>query len=199
MKKHRDLYISLSLMAAFVLWTVCVCFVDVQAIGPCESSVGLSAVNLFVHKLTGVHMFLYYVTDWLSLVPIFIVLGFALLGVFQWIKRKELCKVDFNILVLGVFYFALVTLYILFEAVTVNYRPILIDGALETSYPSSTTLLVIGVMFTAKMQFNGRIKNSALKASVSFLITAFTIFMVAGRLLSGVHWFTDIVGGSLLG
>ena len=88
--------------------------------------------------------------------------------------------------------------YLLFETVTVNYRPVLIGDILETSYPSSTTLLVMCVMPTAIMQFNSRIKNAIIKKSVSIVIMAFVIFMVIGRLASGVHWFSDIVGGAML-
>ena len=54
------------------------------------------------------------------------------------------------------------------------------------------------VMPTAAMQFHSRIKNRALKKWLTYFIAAFLLFMVAGRLISGVHWFTDIVGGGLL-
>ena len=186
------------MLTAFVLWTVAVQFIDVRTIGPNGSSVGFATINGFVHKLTGVHMSLYNVTDWLGLVPIFVAMGFALFGFAQWIKRKHLSKVDYSIFVLGGFYIAVMAVYILFEMVTVNYRPVLINGILEKSYPSSTTLIVMCVMPTAIMQFNSRIKNTALKKTMSFLITAFIVFMVIGRLVSGVHWFTDIIGGTLL-
>lgn len=186
------------MLSAFVLWTVAVQFIDVRTIGPNGSSVGFATINGFVHKLTGVHMSLYNVTDWLGLVPIFVAMGFALFGFAQWIKRKHLSKVDYNIFVLGGFYIAVMAVYILFEMITVNYRPVLINGILEKSYPSSTTLIVMCVMPTAIMQFNSRIKNTALRKSVSFLFTSFVIFMVIGRLVSGVHWFTDIIGGALL-
>lgn len=186
------------MLSAFVLWTVAVCFIDVRAIGPNGSSVGFATLNQFVHKLTGVHMWLYNVTDWLGLVPILVAMGFSLLGFAQWIKRKHLSKVDYSIFVLAGFYIAVMAVYVLFETVTVNYRPILINGFLEKSYPSSTTLLVMCVMPTAIMQFNSRIKNNALRKSVSLMITTFIIFMVIGRLVSGVHWFTDIIGGALL-
>ena len=186
------------MLTAFVLWTVAVQFIDVRTIGPNGSSVGFATINGFVHKLTGVHMSLYNVTDWLALVPIFVAMGFALLGFAQWIKRKHLSKVDYSIFVLGGFYIAVMAVYILFEMVTVNYRPVLIDGILEKSYPSSTTLIVMCVMPTAIMQFNSRIKNTVLKKTMSFLITAFIVFMVIGRLVSGVHWFTDILGAALL-
>lgn len=186
------------MLTAFVLWTVAVQFIDVRTIGPNGSSVGFATINGFVHKLTGVHMSLYNVTDWLGLVPVFVAMGFALFGFAQWIKRKHLSKVDYSIFVLGGFYIAVMAVYVLFEMITVNYRPVLINGILEKSYPSSTTLIVMCVMPTAIMQFNSRIKNTALKKSVSFLIIAFIVFMVIGRLVSGVHWFTDIIGGALL-
>ena len=186
------------MLTAFVLWTVAVQFIDVRTIGPNGSSVGFATINGFVHKLTGVHMSLYNVTDWLGLVPIFVAMGFALFGFAQWIKRKHLSKVDYSIFVLGGFYIAVMAVYVLFEMVTVNHRPVLINGILEKSYPSSTTLIVMCVMPTAIMQFNSRIKNTVLKKTMSFLITAFIIFMVIGRLVSGVHWFTDIIGGALL-
>ena len=197
-KNRRYLYLSVSMLSAFVLWTVAVQFIDVRTIGPNDSSVGFATINEFVHKLTGVHMSLYNVTDWLGLVPIFVAMGFALFGFAQWIKRKHLSKVDYSIFVLGGFYIAIMAVYILFEMITVNHRPVLINGILEKSYPSSTTLIVMCVMPTAIMQFNSRIKNTALRKSVSFLITAFIVFMVIGRLVSGVHWFTDVIGGALL-
>ena len=196
--KHSHLYISLSMLLAFVVWTLAVRFVDVRAIGPNGSIVGFATINEFFHRLTGVHILIYNITDWLGLVPIFVAMGFAFFGFVQLIKRKRFNNVDYSILVLGGFYIVVMAVYIFFEMVTINYRPILINGILEKSYPSSTTLLVMCVMPTAIMQFNRRIKNTPLKKTVSFLITAFIVFMVAGRLISGVHWFSDIIGGSVL-
>ena len=200
MKKEsqRNFCIAICMLLAFLLWTIAIQVVDVQAIGPQESSVGFATINQFVHNLTGVHMSLYTITDWLGLVPLVFVMGFALLGLTQWIKRKHPLKVDYNILILGGFYIVVMAVYVLFEMVVVNYRPVLIGGILESSYPSSTTMLVMCVMPTAIMQFNSRIKNNVLKRFVAFAIIAFIVFMVIGRLVSGVHWITDIIGGALL-
>ncbi|MBR3929549.1 MAG: phosphatase PAP2 family protein [Clostridia bacterium] len=186
------------MLIAFVMWTVAIRFIDVQAIGPQASSVGFATINKFVHNLIGVHMSLYTITDWLGLVPIVFVMGFALLGLIQWIKRKHLLKVDYNILILGDFYIVVMAVYVLFEMLVVNYRPVLIGGNLEASYPSSTTTLVMCVMPTAVMQFHARIKNNVLKRFIAAAIIAFIVFMVIGRLISGVHWLTDIIGGALL-
>ncbi len=197
-KNKKKLVLGASLVVAFVLWTVFVRFVDVQAIGPEGSSVGFATLNGFVHELTGVNWLLYIVTDWLGIVPIAVALGFAILGLVQLIKRKSLWKVDHSILALGVFYIVVMVAYIFFEVVVINYRPTLIDGYLEASYPSSTTMLVMCVMPTAAMQLNVRIKNTVLRRCAVITIVAFTAFMVIGRLVSGVHWITDIIGGALL-
>ena len=200
MKKEnrRNFCIATCMLLAFLLWTAAIQFVDVQAIGPQESSVGFATMNRFVHNLTGVHMPLYTIKDWLGLVPLMFVMGFALLGLLQWIQRKHLLNVDYNILILGIFYIVVMAVYVLFEMLVVNYRPVLIDGILEASYPSSTTMLVMCVMPTAVMQFNSRIRNKLLRNIVAAILVAFIAFMVIGRLVSGVHWFTDIIGGALI-
>ena len=197
-KNKKRLVLGVSFLAVFVLWTVLVHFVDVRAIGPEGSSVGFAALNGFVHELTGVNWFLYTITDWLGIVPIAVALIFAILGLVQLIKRKSLWKVNHSILALGVFYLVVMAAYIFFEVVVINYRPTLIDGYLEASYPSSTTMLVMCVMPTAAMQLNARIKNTVLRRFAVIAIVVFTAFMVIGRLLSGVHWITDIIGGALL-
>ena len=196
-KIRRLFFVGASLLAEFVLWTVLIRFVDVQAIGPQESSVGFAMLNGYVHSLTGENMSLYVITDWLGLVPIGVAFGFAVLGLVQLIKRKSLFKVDLSILVLGGFYIVVMAVYVLFEMVVINYRPILIDGYLEASYPSSTTMLVMCVMPTAMMQLRTRIKNKVFSRCVMVAIATFVAFMVIGRLVSGVHWITDIIGGAL--
>ena len=143
-------------------------------------------------------MALYTVTDWLSLIPLGIVMAFALLGLSQWAKRKSLLKVDRSILILGAFYAVVLAAFAVFEVFPINYRPVLINGALEASYPSSTTMLVLCVMPTAAMQCRARLQNRTWKRCMVFLIYVFSAFMVIARLLSGVHWLTDIIGGVLL-
>ncbi len=195
---QKHLITSLGMLAAFVLWTVAVCTIDVRAIGPEGSEVGFGALNQWFHKLTGVHLSLYYATDYLSLIPLGIAAGFAILGAAQWIKRKSLTKVDPDILVLGGFYVAVIGAYAFFELIPVNYRPIWIEGRLEASYPSSTTVLVACVMSTAVMQLKSRVKAPRLRTCLCYAMTVFAALMIVCRLISGVHWLTDIVGGLLL-
>ena len=194
----RRLVWGAGFVAAFVLWTVLVRFIDLRAIGPEGSQVGFGALNRFVHDLTGVNLILYTLTDWFGLVPIAAAVGFAILGLVQLIKRKSLKKVDRSILALGVFYVVVIAVYLFFEAVVINYRPVLINGYLEASYPSSTTMLAASVMPTAAKQISLRIKNTLFRQCAMSAIGAFTALMIIGRLLSGVHWITDIIGGVLL-
>ena len=198
MKKTKSLWSGLGFLVAFALWTVLVRFIDVQTIGPNGSSVGFTVLNKAVHETIGVHWGLYTVTDWLGLIPIVFVLGFAVLGLVQLIRRRSLFKVDRSILVLGGFYIVVMSMYLLFEEVAINYRPVLIDGNLEASYPSSTTMLALCVLPTAMMQLKSRIRHIAVRRAVLVTLGALTAFMVVGRLLSGVHWLTDIIGGVLL-
>ena len=200
MKKQtiKKLIIPILSLALFVVLTILVQIVDVKPIGPHNSSVGFSKLNGFVHNLTGTNMLLYIITDWLGLVPIAFALGFAVLGLVQWIKRKSLKNVDYNLFVLGGFYIVVMAVYVLFEIIPINYRPVLINGFLEVSYPSSTTMLTMCIMPTSLMQLNLRIKNKTFKRIVEILIITFTVFMVLARLVSGVHWLTDILAGALI-
>lgn len=197
-RKKKNFCIGLVLIALFIVWTVALQFIDVEAIGPRSSSVGFASLNKAVHEIAGVNMLLYYITDWLGLVPVCFIIGFGMLGLVQWVTRKSFFKVDYSILTLGAFYFVAMAAYILFEILAINYRPILLNYILEVSYPSSTTMLVMCVMSTAVIQFNARIKNKTFKNCVNALIVVFTAFMVIGRLISGVHWFSDVIGGALL-
>ncbi|MBQ4627586.1 MAG: phosphatase PAP2 family protein [Clostridia bacterium] len=200
MKKEtcKDFCISIFCLMAFVLLTVLLRLVDVQPIGPNGSSVGFATANQIVHNFTGVNWYFYYITDLLSIIPIFIVIGFAVFGLFQWINRKDIRKVDCDILLLGGLYIVVAAVYLLFETIVVNYRPVLVDGLLEPSYPSSTTMLVLCVMSTALIQIDSRLGKSVLKKILLFTIVLFVFIMVTFRLISGVHWFTDIVAGALL-
>ncbi|MER2025598.1 MAG: phosphatase PAP2 family protein, partial [Eubacteriales bacterium] len=162
------------------------------------TDIGFATVNVWFHRLTGVHLWLYTITDWLGLVPIVVCIFFGVLGLKQLIQRKSLMKVDADILLLGAYYILVILGYLIFEMIPINYRPILIDGVMEASYPSSTTLLVLSVMPTLKFQADRRCGNRTIRILITLFVIAFSAFMVIGRLTAGVHWATDIVGSVLL-
>lgn len=199
-KKTRNSFIlSGTLFLLFALLIVAVLKIDVKPIGPENSSIGLATINKAVFDFFKVHMIWYHITDWISVVAIVVALGFSVLGLIQLIKRKSIKKVDISILVLGAVYILTTACYILFEFVVVNYRPIILGENLAPSFPSSTTLTVVVIMGTAILQFNRLFKQK--KAIKIITITISSVILgitVIGRQISGVHWFTDILGGLLL-
>ena len=159
-----------------------------------ETSIGFATVNQFVFNFFGVNMVWYHITDWLGLVPIFMAMTYALIGLIQLIKRKSLFKVDKEIIILGIFYIIVIALYLFFEKVIVNYRPILMDGFIEASYPSSHTLMTI-CLCGSSIIVNRKLFNNKITKFMNILSIAIVLITIIGRLISGVHWFTDIIGG----
>ena len=200
MKKNvKQLFLTGSLfLVAFVIWTFLIQMVDVQHIGQNGTEIGFATFNMWFHQRTGVHMAIYTITDWLGLVPIFICMIFGGIGLGQLIKRRSLLKVDFDIIVLGIYYVIVIFGYLIFEMFPINYRPILIEGFMEASYPSSTTLLVLSVMPSLLFQVKRRVENGMVMKVISGSAILFSVFMVVGRWICGVHWFTDIIGSILL-
>lgn len=197
-KGFKSLLLGALYLIVFVVWTLLIQIVDVQPVGQNGTDIGFATINCYFHKLTGVHMVIYTITDWLGLVPIFICLIFAGIGLTQLIQRKSLFRVDYDIIVLGIYYIIVIFGYLIFEMIPINYRPVLIDGFMEASYPSSTTLLVLSVMPTLWFQAKRRMKNEVVLKYVCVLSALFSIFMLVGRTVAGVHWLTDIMGSILL-
>ena len=197
-KGMKNLILGIVFIILFAIWTILIQIIDVQPIGIKGTNMGFATINGWFHSLTGVNMTLYTVSDWLGLVPIFICMIFAFVGLVQLVKRKNLLKVDFDIIVLGIYYIMVILCYLIFELYPINYRPILINGFMEASYPSSTTLLVLSVIPTLVFQANQRLKSIILKRFITIFAVVFSVFMVVGRLISGVHWLTDIIGSCLL-
>lgn len=197
-KKFIHLIIGACFLLAFLIFTILVKYIDVSAIGPNSSSVGFATINEFVHNLFGVHMTVYNITDWMGVIPIAIGLCFAVIGVIQWIKRKHFLQVDPFIFGLGILYIVTFGIYMLFNYLVINYRPVLINNVLEPSYPSSTTMLAIVFLISFLFEIKYLINNKKIRIAiiVSSLLTM--AFMVIGRLVSGVHWFTDIFASILI-
>ncbi len=194
----KVLFNGIVLVSLFVFWTCFIQFYDVQLHESTNSMVGFASLNFWFHQLTEAHYLLYELTDYLGLVPIVICIYYAGIGMVQLYKRKNLFKVDFEILCLGFYYIMVILCFILFETFPVNFRPVLIDAKLEASYPSSTVLLVLSVMcpfvFLCKRKIKYRNTNKWIQTGTML----FTAFMIIGRTCSGVHWITDIIASIFL-
>lgn len=195
--KKRNFLISSILILVAIGFTILVKVVDVKQVGVNETYIGFATINQFVFKSTGVNMIWYHITDWLGLVPIFMAMTYALIGLIQLIKRKSFFRVDKEIIILGIFYIIVIALYLFFEKVIVNYRPILMDGFIEASYPSSHTLMTV-CLCGSSIIVNRKLFNNKLTKIINIISFIVIVITIIGRFISGVHWFTDIIGGILI-
>jgi undecaprenyl-diphosphatase len=199
MKSKLYLTASIILLTLFLIFTVIVTTVDVKPIGPNGSEVGLASINEPFADAVGFNELWYNISEYVGLIPLAIAGCFAILGICQAIKRKSLLKIDSHLFILAAFYAMLLFVYLDFELITVNYRPIILDGELEASYPSSHTMLSLGIMTTAIFELHELIKDKkAILIAADILCGAIALVILLGRLLSGVHWLTDIFAGILV-
>ena len=200
MKNKNNLFVSGISGLLVMILIVLVRFIDVRPIGPEGTSIGLSRLNGFFFRLSGVNILWYHITDWLGVAAILVAFLFAMAGFVQLIKRRSILKVDCEILALGGLYIVVIGLYVLFEIVIVNYRPIIMpDGTHpEASFPSSHTMLVCVIMGSAIMLIGKYLKEKPLCRVLRGICAAIIGITVIGRLIAGVHWLTDIVGGILI-
>ena len=194
----KQIMISTMLFLLFVVFTILVKTIDVKPIGPNSTSVGFSTLNGFMLNKIGVNMIFYQITQVLGLIPILIAALYGIKGIIQLVKRKSLFKVDSEIIILGIFYAITIIIYLFFEKFIVNYRPVLMDGKLEASYPSSHTMISIFISLSAIIVNRYLIKNSNMNKKINIFILIVMFLIVIGRTISGVHWFSDILGGLLI-
>ena len=195
--KKRNFLISGILLLIAITFTILVKVVDVKQIGVNNSSIGFATLNQFIFETTGVNMIWYHITDWLGLIPVFMAIVYAFIRLIQLIKRRSIFKVDKEIILLGLYYIIVIALYVFFEKVIINYRPILMNGFLEASYPSSHTLMTICICGSSIL-INKKLFNNKITKVINYLSIIIITITVVGRLISGVHWFTDIIGGILI-
>lgn len=197
MKNKKNILICILLVLLSIIYTLLVKYVDTSTIGPNGSVVGFSSLNSFVFNLTGNNMTLYKITEILGIIPILIALMYAVIGLIQVIDRKSL-KVDKELIALGILYVVVILIYVFFEKCIINYRPVLIDGILEASYPSSHTLLSICICGSALLINKYLFKNKKIYKYINIVSIISMVLIVLGRLLSGVHWASDIIGSIII-
>ncbi len=182
------------LFVCFIMFTAALKFVDVQPVGPMDSEVGFATVNVFVHNLFGQNKIFDRISDFFAVISLFAACSFAIIGAYQLLQKKSILKVDSSIILLGLTYVFVVLIYVLFEKLVINFRPVLEKGVLEASYPSSHTMIILIILGTARTALERIISNKIVLKGLRIVLAAMMILSVAFRILSGVHWFTDILG-----
>ena len=195
--KRKNLIITILSLVSSIIFIVLVKRIDIKCNAVNNSCIGFATINQFIFNKIGVNMRWYIITDWLGIIPILMSMVYAIIGIKQLIKRKSINKVDTEIIILGIFYIVVISIYILFEKYIINYRPILMNGFLEASFPSSHTLMTVCLCGSSIIINNKLFKNNFTKI-LNFLSLFIIIIMIIGRFISGVHWLTDIIGGMLI-
>lgn len=187
--------ISLILFAALGLMLKSV---DVAAIGPEGSSVGFAGLNGFVFETLGQNSVWKALTTVTGLLALLTAAVFAGIGAWQLYTRRSLMKVDRALLAMGAVYIILLLVYIVYDKVPVNFRPVLEDGQLESSFPSSHAMLACTVFGCACVLVRRTVTRRITRDWLIRIFMALAVLTAAGRLLAGVHWCTDILGGVLI-
>lgn len=197
--KNKKWIISTSVVSVIALvYTILIAFVDRNAIGPNDSVVGFSKINKYFLGLLEFNGTFYNITKYTGIIIILIAVIYMIIALIELIKRKKYKEVDSELIFAGVFYIALIIIYFVFELLKINYRPILMDGVLEPSYPSSHTMLAVFICVSALLINKKIIKNTPLKITIDTITIIIGLVTVIGRIISGVHWITDIIGGILI-
>ncbi len=198
--KNRMIFAG-TLTGLFLLLLILVKTVDVAPIGPNGTKIGLSTMNGAVHEGIGIHLGWYHLTEVFGILAILTAGGIAIIGLLQWITRKNLLKVDAEILTSGLLFAAAILLYFLFEKAVINYRPVIMPGETEpeASFPSSHTFLIITVMGCVFMLSSKYAPDGIIRIGIKAVCAIIILLTIIGRLVSGVHWISDIIAGVLLG
>lgn len=197
-KKKKWFRISIWLLVIAVIYTVLVKYVDVKAIGPSSTKVGFAMMNKWFNELIGYNSMFYKISKYAGVIPFGFCAYYGLMGLIELIKKKSFKKVNYRYYILACFYAIFVALYFFFEKVIINYRPVIVDGAIEASYPSTHTLLAICLCGTSLIVSKLLIKNETIRKLFDIAAWILMIVIVVARLISGVHWLSDIFGGIII-
>lgn len=200
MKKYLYWLIPSISLVLFIIWTILVKTVDVHYITDI-GFLGFYSVNQNINdwvKTLNNSLF-DKISNILLIVSIVTVFIFAIVGLVQLIKRKSFAKVDPIIYILLGLYVLSAIFYLVFELMKINFSPLSTKEDIKTSYPSTHLFISCSYVSAAVFvlfeyfDFKKIIKYIILGLLVIFVAIVFII-----RLMSGNHYFTDLIGGLLL-
>ncbi|MCR5097535.1 MAG: phosphatase PAP2 family protein [Lachnospiraceae bacterium] len=200
MKKKTNAMVGGIAFVLFILLIILLKTVDVAAVGPEGTSVGLSHLNVSFHEMFPLNMTFYKLTEMLGYLALLVAAAFAMMGLSQRLRSKQAGGADHEFYILAGLYVAMGILYVLFEKVIINYRPEILPGetGVEASFPSSHTMLACVVFGSAYTMLKIYMEKSTKRLILQIVLDVLIFLTVFGRLICGVHWFTDIVGGVLI-
>ena len=201
MKKNKlkiNAILSGVLTLCFVLFTILVKCVDTAYVGATDKKIGFSSLNAIFYNNIQVSDLFDKLSDVLMIISIAIIALAVVVSVVQLVKRKSLKKIDREFYAFAIVLVLMVCVYVMFEIIDLNFRPVLIDGKVEASYPSSHTMLELTVFMCLMVYGLSNLKSNKQKIICSLVLGALIIAVVLFRVLSGMHWATDIIASIIL-
>ncbi len=202
----KSLIIFVCLIIINLLFLFLVKYVNVGKTGLEDQTVGLSAVNIKLRDLIGVSKFFNMFSTVIMIIAIIIALAELGLGLYFLIKTKSIDEIPTPIYSLIPTFILTGFVYVFFNwFFVINTRPIYTTGNSSSSYPSTHTLLTLVFLFTAVNVINfifSYFKKLNDKKKARYIcygiLGLLSLLIIITRLLSGQHWFTDIIGGVLM-
>ncbi|MBP5445901.1 MAG: phosphatase PAP2 family protein [Acholeplasmatales bacterium] len=196
-EKKKGLCISIVSLSLFIIMLILLLFVDKS------DEVGLSGFNkLYSHDYNKA---LDIISDILFYIVILIFVASIIFFIYKLIKVKDVKKVDYRFYIYYLVAFLAVLIWILFDfVIKINNRPNVIDGQVESSFPSTHVFLTTYILLPLTTFFfkKDRERNPE-KIDLDTIITVIAFVVIGAefvlRFWSGMHWLTDCICGLLLG
>lgn len=132
------------------------------------------------------------ITNVILITSIITLAVFVFLGLYQWISRKSIKKVDRQLLWMPVPLILMVITYLLFQYVFVlNTRP---NGSGESSFPSTHVMVVATIFFIAMMILPKYVKSKPIRIILDVLMVVMISLTSVGRVAADMHWVLDVIG-----
>ncbi len=140
-----------------------------------------------------------YFMDWEKITDIILyssiaVLGvFVILGLYQWISRKSIKKVDRKILAMIPPLILMAITYVVFDKfIVLATRP---NGSGESSFPSTHVMVVATIFFMTIIALPKYLKSKSLCTFLDLVMSALICLVAYGRVEANMHWPTDVIFG----
>ncbi len=133
------------------------------------------------------------ITNVILVISILTLVAFATLGLYQWISRKSIEKVDRELrwMLLPLFLMA-VTYFVFDKLLILNTRP---NGSGEASFPSTHVMVVATIFFLTTLILHKYVKSKTTRIILEILMFVCISLTCIGRVLANMHWSVDIIGG----
>lgn len=134
-------------------------------------------------------------TDIILYAAIILIAVFALLGLYQWISRKSLKKVDRALRLIPLPLILMVITYFIFDKLWILATAP--NDPTKPSFPSTHVMVVATIFLLTALILPRYLKSKPLRLTLDFLMLALFAVVAVGRIIIGAHWPADVACGAV--